>query len=89
MSETHKKKKRRKVQPRFYVIITMFLVLILLLAFLIGFLARWACVNMGREEGTDPVGFGDFVIKGATPAPTAPRPPMRPTFPWTASSTTT
>ena len=78
MSETHKKKKRRKVQPRFYVIITMFLVLILLLAFLIGFLARWACVNMGREEGTDPVGFGDFVIKGATPAPT-PTPTPSPT----------
>ena len=77
MAQTHKKKKRRKVQPRFYVIVTMFVVLILLLAFLIGFLIRWTCVNMGREEGTDPVAFSDF-ISGATPLPT-PTPSPTPT----------
>ena len=77
MTQTHKKKRRRKVQPRFYVIITMFIVLILLLAFLIGFLIRWTCVNMGREDGYEPVAFSDFV-KGATPAPT-PSPTPEPT----------
>ncbi len=78
MAQTHKKKKRRRrVQPRFYVIITMFLVLILLLVFLIVFLARWACMNMERQEGYEPVAFGDFV-KGVTPAPT-PTPTPTPT----------
>ena len=77
MTQTNKKKRRRKVQPRFYVIITMFIVLILLLAFLIGFLIRWACVNMERQEGMEPVAFSDFV-KGATPAPT-PTPTPTPT----------
>ena len=77
MAQTHKKKRRRKVQPRFYVIITMFIVLILLLVFLIVFLARWACTNIQREEGYEPVAFSDFV-KGVTPAPT-PTPTPSPT----------
>ena len=78
MAQTNKKKKRRRrVQPRFYVIITMFIVLILLLVFLIVFLSRWACINMQREDGYEPVGFTDFV-KGVTPAPT-PTPTPTPT----------
>ena len=77
MAQTHKKKKRRRVQPRFYVIVTMFIVLILLLIFLIVFLARWACINVQRDEGYEPVTFSDFV-KGATPAPT-PTPTPSPT----------
>ncbi len=77
MTQAHKKKRRRKVQPRFYVIITMFIVLILLLIFLLAFLVRWACVNMNRDEGLEPVAFSDFV-KGATPAPT-PTPTPSPT----------
>ena len=77
MAQKHKKKRRRRVQPRFYVIITMFLVLILLLVFLIVILSRWACTNMQREEGFEPVAFSDFV-KGVTPAPT-PTPTPTPT----------
>lgn len=77
MAQTHKKKKRRKVAPRFYVIVGMFLILILLLVFLIVFLTRWACVNMQREEGYEPVTISDFV-KGVTPAPT-PSPTPSPT----------
>ena len=65
------------MQPRFYVIISMFIVLILLLVFLFVFLASWACTNMQREEGYQPVAFSDFV-KGVTPAPT-PTPTPTPT----------
>lgn len=49
MTQTHRKKKRRRVQPRFYVIVSIFALLVLVLIALIAWTAI-SCIQERREE---------------------------------------